>query len=63
MSPFEEQMLKAKKEGADVVIICFPEVLGDDFETVMERLEVLSKHGLQLAIVPPEERSVAMRRN
>lgn len=43
---------KMLKSDADIVIIAYPEVLGDDYEELIENLKRLGGSGKALHIVP-----------
>ncbi len=49
------QMIQESEGKADVVIVAFPEVLGDNYEELVANLSAIASHGLHLAIVPPED--------
>lgn len=59
MSEYEEKFAEfirmcdgTKKSGADAVIIYHPEVLGDNYEEMVESLNRLSDAELKLLILP-----------
>ncbi len=47
----------AKAQGAEVVVIHHPEVLGDTYAEIVESLNRLAAAGLALRILPPGERA------
>ena len=47
----------AKQSGTDVVVIHSPEVLGDNYDELIESLNRIADANLQLAFVPRSERS------
>ena len=47
---------KANPSDNDVLIICNPEALGDDYEELVESLNRLGDAGLNLAIVSRKDR-------
>ena len=47
---------KANPSGQDVLIIDHPEVIGDDYEELVESLNRLGDAGLSLSIVSRKER-------
>ncbi len=53
---FIQMCTDAKKQGVEVVIVHHPEVLGDNYEEIVESLNRLAAAGLALRIVPPDER-------
>ncbi len=46
---------KANPSGKDVLIINHPEVIGDDYDEIVESLNRISDAGLNLAIVSRKE--------
>jgi hypothetical protein len=46
----------AKRQGAEVVVVHRPEVLGDNYAEIVESLNHISATGLALRTVPPAER-------
>ena len=48
-------MLETAKDKADLLVVAFPEVLGDTYEELVANLSAMASHGLRLAIVPPED--------
>ena len=47
----------AKQQGLEAVVVRSPEVLGDDYEELVESLNRLSDAGLALMLVPRDQRS------
>lgn len=47
---------QAKENNIDVVMIHHPEVLGDNYEELVESLNRISGVGLRLVILPPDQR-------
>jgi dihydrodipicolinate synthase/N-acetylneuraminate lyase len=45
----------AKQQGADVLIVHHPQVLGDNYEEIVESLNRLAEARLKLLILPSEE--------
>jgi len=58
---FIQMCAGAKKQGAEVVVIHHPEVLGDNYEEIVESLNRLAVAGLALRLVPPDERKQPKR--
>jgi len=50
---FIQMCKKAKGEGAGVVMVARPEVLGDNYEEIVESLSRLAEAGLKLCIAEP----------
>ena len=48
---------EAKDKGADVVTVAHPQVLGDDYEELIESLNRLASAQLMLAIAGPVQES------
>lgn len=53
---FIELCQKAKETGVNVVIVNHPEVLGDDYQELVESLNRLATAGLRLVIAAPSEK-------
>ncbi len=49
------RMLQESKGKAQLLVVAFPEVLGDTYEELVANLSAIASHGLQLVIVPPED--------
>jgi hypothetical protein len=48
--------VRAARQAEGIVLVAFPEVLGDTFEEVMQSLNVIARADVSLRIVPPAER-------
>ena len=46
----------AKSQGLDLIVIHHPQVLGDNYEELIENLEKIAQGGLAVRIVPQSER-------
>ncbi len=53
---FIRMCAEAKKQGAEVVVVQHPEVLGDNYAEIVESLNRRAVAGLALRIIPPDER-------
>jgi len=54
---FNKLLAESKKKRVKKVIIHHPEVLGDDYDEIVENLNRLSDAELELCIVPRSQRS------
>jgi hypothetical protein len=53
---FIQMCADAKRQGVEVIVVPHPEVLGDDYQEIVESLNRLAAARLALQIVPPDER-------
>ncbi len=56
-SVFIKMITETKNNGVSRVVVSHPEVLGDNYEELVESLNRLSAAEITLFIVPPNQRS------
>lgn len=55
-----EMCAKAKHDNLDAVIIHHPQVLGDNYDEMVESMNRISDAGLRIQILPRSERASAL---
>jgi hypothetical protein len=50
---------RAKENDADLIVVNNPQVLGDNYEELIESLSRISEAGLKLFILPPNEEELS----
>ena len=56
-----DKMIREAKGTADAVMVVAPEVLGDNYDELVDNLNEIAATGLHLVIMPPDERGTKQR--